>query len=265
MALLADLKSSQEELEAQLSKRMADFEAQLRASSPHADSQTKLASDFYAFRDLVWGLLKNMRQQITDCANSMDSMEMRYRRKALLFNGIPESVDNVSDAVISTIQKSLELPDIEASQIVLCHRLGEKSDKRSRPVLVRFSTYSVKATVWKNKTLLKGTSVSLCEFLTRSRQATFVRARSYFGMRNCWSTDGVITVKLPDGIRRKINTGDELDRLIQTFPKSAVRDASQTLPNSGTRAPAASKQTSQPSTSSSSLSKVLTRKQTAKK
>lgn len=259
MALLADLKSSQAELEAQLSRRMAVFEEQLKATSPPTESLSKLAGDFYSFRDLVWGLLKSMRRQIEDCGNTIDALEMRHRRKALLFSGIPESVDNVSEAVVDVIQSKLEIGDIDASQIVLCHRLGDKPDKRCRPVLVRFSTYSLKSTIWKKKSLLKGSSISISEFLTKMRQATFIKARSHFGMRECWTSDGVITVKLGDGTRRKVNTHEELQELIQRFPKPTASNVSKSDP----RAPVALKPTPQATTSTATMK--MTRKQTAKK
>ncbi|KAF9417433.1 hypothetical protein HW555_005436 [Spodoptera exigua] len=110
---------------------------------------------------------------------------------------------------------------VEPGSIATCHRIGAMSKDHHRPILIKFTTIETKATVWRAKTRLRGTSISAKEFLTRTRQAVFARARQHFGMRICWTQDGVIHVKVPDGTRHKVTTDAELDVLLKKYPKSS--------------------------------------------
>ncbi|CAH2097846.1 unnamed protein product [Euphydryas editha] len=69
--------------------------------------------------------------------------------------------------------------------------------------------------------MLKGTKITLTEFLTKSRQDIFAEARNHFGLKKCWSADGVIVILLPDKTRAKITSSLELKKLISQYPKSS--------------------------------------------
>lgn len=218
--IAAQLQATQTDIEDRLMRRMADFESQLQAT-PASSDVARLASEFHSFRDIVWEIVRHLRRQIAECLQAVDTMEMRHRRKCILISGIPESAEDVSSVVEGIIRDKLQLPEA-ASHMEQCHRLGEKVSSRPRSVLIRFNSLNDKSAIWRKKTLLKGTSYSMSEFLTKSRQTVFIAARSHYGMRSCWSQDGVITIKLPDGSRRKITTKNELDELIKVSPSAVV-------------------------------------------
>lgn len=254
--IAAQLQATQADIEDRLMKRMADFESQLQAS-PAASDVSRLASEFYSFRDIVWEVVRHLRRQIADCLLAVDAMEMRHRRKCILVSGVPESAEDVSGVVAGIIRDKLQLPEV-AARMEQCHRLGDKVSSRPRSVLVRFDRLNDKSAVWRKKTLLKGTSFAVCEFLTKSRQSVFIAARAHYGMRNCWSQDGVIAIKLPDGSRRKITTKNELDELVKLSP-STVSGAQQIVGPSRQITPV-----QKPSAASQASRKPETRKQAAK-
>lgn len=187
-------------------KKFADLESQLKASSAPRSGLTlhRLQEEISEFKTHVWSILNLLRQQISEIARIVEVGEMRHRRKYLLVSGIPEDVEELPVYVAQLFNNKLGIPDITCDKFKICHRLGALSEGKCRPVLVRFSDYSTKSSVWKKKTALKGTSFVVSEFLTRRRQSLFLQARQRFGMKNCWTADGIIMVKLSDGSRHRI-------------------------------------------------------------
>lgn len=202
-----------------LLKRMADLEGQIQSAGSAKDSLARIAEEFRTFRKFVLDMLKLLRSLITDCSRSNDDMEMRNRRKAVIFQGIPEvDREDCSSLIIETINNKLGL-NLPVSAIKRCHRLGTSTKEHHRPILVKFSSLDCKALVWKAKTRLRGTKISVKEFLTKPRQEVFARARQHFGMRACWTQDGNIFLKATDGSKHRVTCLEQLNPLLDKYPK----------------------------------------------
>ncbi|KAL4716142.1 hypothetical protein ACJJTC_013919 [Scirpophaga incertulas] len=135
--------------------------------------------------------------QLDVLSSRIDRMETYSRRNTILFHGIPEENDEDIEAkLLNILSEQMKLRHINGNCIEYCHRLGSTKDQRARPVLVRFESLRARSNVWNTKTSLKGSKISVSEFLTKSRQQVFTEARKYFGIRNCWSSDGTIVVML---------------------------------------------------------------------
>lgn len=225
---LADVHATQKNLEELILSKMSEMEAQIQtASLPKSNTIAKLAEEFRGFRELVFTMLGLLKNQIQECSKLVDGLEMRSRRKALIFTGIPE--DDKKDCkahILETLHNKLSLKDISGDNITICHRLGTSNKDRPRPILVRFADVSQKASVWRAKTSLKGSSIAIKEFLTRTRQLVFSKARLHFGMRFSWTQEGVIHIKAPDGSRHKISSQAELDPLLLKYPKGSAQPPS---------------------------------------
>ncbi|KAJ8716291.1 hypothetical protein PYW08_002428 [Mythimna loreyi] len=224
MSQYADVLAAQKALEESFMKKMSELEGQIQCAGPaKSNTVAKIADEFRAFRELIFSMLGLLRSQINECAKQIDTMEMRHRRKALVFQGLAEKENEDCTAlVLETLNTKLALKNLQVSSIKTCHRLGAPSNEHHRPILVRFTSVDIKAMVWKAKTGLKGSKVSIKEFLTRPRQFVFGKAREHFGMRACWTQDGVICIKAPDGVRHKITSTEELKPLISKYPKTAA-------------------------------------------
>ncbi|KAJ2952652.1 hypothetical protein O0L34_g6984 [Tuta absoluta] len=213
---------TQHRLEKSLFEKMNAFTETLNraVSGKDKDSMAKIRTDFAFFKDVVFGTLDMLRDQIASLHKSVDAIEMCTRRKCLIFNGVAEegTKENTQAMVLHIVNQQLELKDVTGSQIKTCHRLGGLRQDGPRPILVRFSDLSTKTAVWKIKTKLRGTKVSMAEFLTHSRQHIFIKARKHFGIRQVWSMDGNINVKLPNGEKRIIHSLCEYDDLVKMFP-----------------------------------------------
>ncbi|KAL4704710.1 hypothetical protein ACJJTC_011494 [Scirpophaga incertulas] len=116
----------------------------------------------------------------------------------------------------------MKLATVDSNAIESCHRLGTKTDKQ-RPIIVRFSSMIHRIAVWKSKTALKGSGIVITEFLTRMRQDVFIEARKHFGIKKCWSSEGVIIVSVEDNKRKKIVTMAELHVLTSQYPHQQGR------------------------------------------
>lgn len=177
-----------------------------------------LAADYAEFKSMVCTTLAMLRQQLQLLVLGFDKHEAASRRKVLLFHGIPEdSNEQLDTKICSILSDQLKLSDVDHSLIDLCHRLGVKKDK-PRPILVRFAGLKHRNAVWNAKTALKGSGITITEFLTKPRQDIFVSARKHFGLRSCWTADGIIIIALPDKSRAKVVSMSELDLLMDKYP-----------------------------------------------
>ncbi|KOB67785.1 Uncharacterized protein OBRU01_19299, partial [Operophtera brumata] len=198
-----------------LHDRMTQFEGALLISATPTTVEA-IAADYAAFKSFTLGVLKTLQRQVEILAGDADQLEMRSRRKILLFHGVPEvSKEDTASLVVKTVTANLKLPDFTGAQISRCHRMGRAGNgDRPRPILVKVRDVVMRDSVWFAKTNLKGSNVTLSEFLTRPRHLAFMSARERFGVKNCWTKDGHIHIVGPDGARHRICSLSELNELL---------------------------------------------------
>ncbi|KAL4720491.1 hypothetical protein ACJJTC_017629 [Scirpophaga incertulas] len=94
------------------------------------------------------------------------------------------------------------------------HRLGHsnKSDK-PRPILVKFKSCDTRDSFWAGKAGLKGTGITVSEFLTKRRQKLFHEARNILGVKNCWTRNGTIIALDDKGKRHSLYCRADLDKI----------------------------------------------------
>lgn len=193
--------------------KMEEFQKQLQQTSP-TPSTSALAADFTAFRLFVLSALDTVQKQIEFVARQMERLDMRSRRKMVLFHGVPEEKGEAATGTITNlVLDKLKVADFSSSSLSRCHRLGRPVENKPRPLLVKFREVSVRDKVWFTKTKLKGTGITLSEFLTKSRHTVFMRARQLYGVTKCWTRDGVINVLAPDGSLHQVECLAELDAI----------------------------------------------------
>ncbi|KAF9406983.1 hypothetical protein HW555_012840 [Spodoptera exigua] len=242
MSQIEEVRSTQKSLEEKFvpleemfTKKLEAIQAQIQTAGPAKDTIAKVAEEFRAFRELMYGLLGLLRQQIVECSRQIDDLETRSRRKALIIQGVPEKEgENCTEVTLDVANRKLGL-NLTSSSIKVCHRLGQTNTgaDHHRPLLVRFASVDIKLAVWRAKTRLKGTKIAIREFLTRGRQSVFSKARQHFGMRSCWTQDGVIFVKASDGNKYRVISMEDLNSLLTKYPKMQNTSASASTSASG--------------------------------
>ncbi|XP_026733623.1 uncharacterized protein LOC113497968 [Trichoplusia ni] len=75
---------------------------------------------------------------------------------------------------------------------------------KPRPILLKLRDAEVRDRIWFEKTKLKGSGITLSEFLTKTRHDAFMMAREKFGISNCWTQRGEVFVLGADGTKRRV-------------------------------------------------------------
>lgn len=210
------LKGSMSDLMAQFHSRMSKFEAELSGSSNTAASTpVDLAADYASFKTFILQALGCLQRQVEALASNVDALEMRSRRKMLLVHGVAEvSKEETSLVVTGVVRDKLKLDTFSSAAIRRCHRMGHQTGTgKPRPILLKLHDVDVRDTIWHAKTRLKGSGVTLSEFLTRSRHQVFMAAREKFGVTNCWTKQGHIHVLAPDGTKHRVVAQSELNSI----------------------------------------------------
>ncbi|KAL0858995.1 hypothetical protein ABMA27_010852 [Loxostege sticticalis] len=226
MDLYTKLSQNMAELAEMFATQIQDHERRLQQHITQGmppQTADGLSQEFQQFKALVWKSLGMLRSQLDLLTVGLDRHEMLTRRKVLLFHGVAEnSNEDVKALVTGILGGQMEMPSEIASQIAVCHRLGAPKNSKSRPLLVRFTNYEARKEVWSHKTSLKGTGITVSEFLTKARHEVFMAGREHFGINNCWTMDGQITLLLPDNSRRRLECMRDLRILQEKFPKAST-------------------------------------------
>lgn len=218
------LKQSMTEMMEHFNKQMTVFQQELRGSQASSPGTSKLEAEFSAFRGLITGALQNLQLQLEVLAQEVDQLDMRGRRKILLVHGVPDTMEEDTEAVVvQVVRERLNIPDFNAGDIRRCHRMGRASPNASRPVLVKFQSNATKDRIWFSKKLLKGTGVTVSEFLTKRRHDIFMAARQRFGVSKCWTRDGTVFVLGDDGTRHKMLSLADLNRIASLADSSSLQ------------------------------------------
>ncbi|KAJ2937506.1 hypothetical protein O0L34_g18651 [Tuta absoluta] len=204
MDKIASLSKNMDDLAALFTSKIAEFEK----SIPPSQQQNNpiLASEFYAFKSFILTAVSNLKAQI----------ETRSRTNVLLLHGLPEKSDeSLSQHFTTMCDKQLQIPQVTVNSISVCHRIGKNvSAEKPRPILIRCADNRVRREVWLAKRRLKGTGLTLSEFLTPARHALFLEARKALGVKDCWTMDGNIVAICPDGQRKRICTMSDLQTVV---------------------------------------------------
>ncbi|KAI5637852.1 hypothetical protein NE865_09507 [Phthorimaea operculella] len=204
--------------------KMAEFEAELKQTPARKPPTTisALNTEFQLFKAFVVNAVTILRAEVEALARGQDRLEMHNRRKILLVHGVAETdKEDTAARVVAAIAAKCNIPAVTVASIRSSHRLGKKEGKsKPRPIVVKFTDASVRDRVWNSKKALKGTNVTLSEFLTKPRHTVFMAAREFYGVSSCWTRDGCIHVKTPDGNKKRIESMAEFHALCVECPAS---------------------------------------------
>ncbi|PZC70349.1 hypothetical protein B5X24_HaOG203025 [Helicoverpa armigera] len=216
------LKSSLSDMMSLFQDRMTSFEAQLQKNPGPSSSTDSLVADYTSFKKFILDALGCIQQQMEALSQELDSMEMRGRRKMVLLHGVPEQTkEDTAQVVAEVVRRHLEIPEFAVDDVRRCHRMGRQADaSKSRPILCKLRDVGLRDSMWFAKTKLKGTGITLSEFLTRPRHQLFMSARDKFGVNNCWTKQRLVYVMGADGSRHRVSTLGDLNRIQQIKEKA---------------------------------------------
>lgn len=217
--------------------RMAAFEEKLEKASPHrSNTVAAIAEDFKAFRTFMLSALTALQKQVDILSTECDNMEMRSRRKMLLLHGVPELKDEDTSRVVVKLAEEHLATSLQSDDIRRAFRMG-RSGSKPRPILVKFGSGVIRSKVWQAKTGLKGSGITLSEFLTRRRHEVFLAARERYGMTRCWTRDGQILISDESGKKWRVSSFHELNKISATGGASGSSGPADNHSSSGLASP----------------------------
>ena len=86
--------------------------------------------------------------------------------------------------------------NLECADIARSYRHGPFRFKKTRPIIVRFSTEAKKLEVYRNKKRLKRSRIVVTENLTSLRLSLYKKAMTVLGSNNVWTSEGKIFTKI---------------------------------------------------------------------
>lgn len=124
----------------------------------------------------------------------IDDNEQYNRLNNLRVYGIKETgEENVENLIIELFKNKLNV-NISGMDIERVHRLGPLSQGKSRPIIIKFVSFKVRAEIYGQKKLLKKTGFVVREDLTAARLKLVKEAVTKFGVTNVWTLGGKIFV-----------------------------------------------------------------------
>lgn len=140
---------------------------------------------------------------------TIDSLEQYTRRNSLRIYGLPESVNEDTDASVIKFYKEKMNIEVSKEMIDCSHRLG-KEENHTKPLLVKFVSKNIKQEIYKNKRKLKGSKLVIKEDLTKKNIQLMKRVRDKF--KTVWTNNCSIFTKVNNKIY-KINDLSDLSKI----------------------------------------------------
>ena len=139
------------------------------------------------------------KQEICYLKDKLDEAEQYSRRNCLLIHGVPETDNENTDEKVKAFCKSklnIKLTDFDLDR---SHRLrrhrNQHQENYPRPIIVKFVQHNLKAYVYSQKRLLKGSDFLLTESLTSKRMGCIQmlkKLRKEKKVNSYWTLDGRI-------------------------------------------------------------------------
>lgn len=218
--------SKVDQFQANVIASLADLKKQILDDSKDAESSSKtdagsLIGKLILFEENVKNAVSSLKNEIVNLRKQEERLEQELSqhkrqtlRNAVVINGVPE---NESESPVSQALKILcNKVKINVSQqhINYAYRMGKKDNNRKnpRPLAVVFVNRWMRDELFKSKKALKGSTVVMCEMLSREKLQLYKKVRAKVGVRECWTWSGNIYVGA-GGQRRIINSDADLERL----------------------------------------------------
>ncbi|RVE48435.1 hypothetical protein evm_006871 [Chilo suppressalis] len=215
------LQDSISNLQHLFTQRMDAYQCELQAATPSANINS-LRDDFVAFRAFILTALRSLQQQMSFLACQVDTLEIRSRRRMLLCHGVAEEKDEDTEALVARVVNQMKVSDFNVKDISRSHRMGRTpGTDKPRPILFELRDYGMRDKIWYAKKVLKGSGITISEFLTKTRHEAFMAARAKFGIGRCFIQHGIIIVVGADGKRVRITSAVELDKIPVPVTQSA--------------------------------------------
>lgn len=194
-------------------------------NTPTGEIRT-IEENFAHFSLKVTQFMSEVLKKFDQLEDKYDELEQYSRRNCIVLHRVPESPSECPRReAIRLFQEEMGVT-VQIDSIDRAHRLRsqkttpEAVSRGNRPLIVKFTSYAIRDSVFKNKKKLKGKNYSITESLTQKRLKLLKQAAETHGKRNVWTMDGKIVILGSDGKKNYITRFDQLTNIhaAQTNP-----------------------------------------------
>ncbi|VVD04763.1 unnamed protein product [Leptidea sinapis] len=132
-----------------------------------------------AFKDSLNAMAEMFEQKMSEFQQGLDNGPITNTSLAAEFNSFRTfvlSAMNTLQRQVEFLGKHLGVTGFSVASIKSSHRLGRPSEKKPRPIMIKFADVALRDKVWFSKTGFKGSGLTVSEFLTKSRYNLFMKA-----------------------------------------------------------------------------------------
>lgn len=188
-------------------QRVVALEARVSAFEEQVSKNVFLLEEHEQERQKVVALevrVSTLEQQVSKNVFLLEEHEQYSRRNNLrLFGVVEKPKEDLPEVLVNICKQKLNI-DLKLEDVDCCHRLGATAvaDKMPRPVIVKFCRRSVRNSIYRAKTKLKGTKLVIREDLTRERAGVVKHLVEKLGPKNVFTENCNIFYKKGDEIKK---------------------------------------------------------------
>lgn len=188
--------------------------------------------------EVVQDNLTQIRDENTRLRSRISQLETEARLSDLVLHGVEESESATSagsrDAAEKKVmQATLDLCNntlgltVSPADISLAYRLPKKGKEKHRPIVVKFSSMSIRNLVYRSRVKLRKTAIYINERLSPGNAQIYSKARALIkegSAYSAWTAGGMVFIKLTQDPGCKPVKIASMEELLSLLPTSLNKD-----------------------------------------
>src|SRR3989442_6432865 len=213
-------------IESKLSTRLEAQGAEIFNMAQGLERVNKRLDDVLRENSTLKGNLASLNDSVTKTQKDNDNIEQYTRSDNILVHGIPfvdsNAEKHLDKTVLDILNSNITSVNIQPEDISILHRVARPSASsssatRPQPVVIKFTSRTVRNDVIRHRKELKGKSISITEQLTPLRALILKKANELVTagkLLSAWSQDGRVLIKARDNLIRQIISIRDLDQFL---------------------------------------------------
>lgn len=150
--------------------------------------------------------------EITKMENKIVNIQQNEKmNNVCLYNLVETTEGKLQETVLEIFNNKVKVPT-KREDIDRCYRVGNRSEGKTRPVVIKFANYNHKVNILKNAYNLKGTKLGLAEELVRNRLEIYKEAVEKFSRQKVFTRSGNVYIR-SNGANHRIMRREDLENL----------------------------------------------------
>ena len=168
--------------------------------------------------EILTDTVKQQERRLRQLEREQNDLQQYTRRWNLRVYKVPEdkaeSADDCVSKVCGIFSDKVGVP-VNAADIEVAHRVGQRSSTGSRPIIVRFFDRKKRDEVLRNRRNLKRKVFVVGEDLTYANYQVSKKAMEHSATLAVWSSNGRILAKVKNGRIVRLNIHTDLDKVFK--------------------------------------------------